>query len=401
MGLEDIWEGATDEARRRWYAARNQAVADAQNAYERGRQIYANAIRTGQDVVARTPHEVRALGSAANAGVRSFSNAATFGVADKLEAATSALFGAGGPGDFGQRYDNELAQQYALNQQGLHDHPIASKTGEVAGAIGGILAADSPLVAGAAARLIPGGAKAFKAIQGAKRVGFIPEGLGTMAAVTGGTVGGAVQLGTDVVQGKPTSLQDFLSAAGGGALGTERAMRWGPVLGAAVGGGATEALRGDPDGILSAATTSAYGGRALGTLGEQISSGLPSSLKGYLGEGLTFAKSWARGEPIPFESTDSAAVAQNFPKNRKAGPQQAIPLSKSYTQADWLTDWGRALEAKFGVSAGLTPAQTRAVSELGQFYLPDHWLPSDIGDLSGGWLGSTAGQSPPDDSQPQ
>jgi hypothetical protein len=81
----------------------------------------------------------------------------------------------------------------------------------------------------------------------------------------------------------------------------------------------------------------------------------------------------------------------------QAGPQQKIPLLKSYTQADWLTDWGRALEAKFGVSASLTPAQRRAVPELGDLYLPDHWHPGDIGDLSGGWLGSTVGQSPPDD----
>jgi hypothetical protein len=124
-------------------------------------------------------------------------------------------------------------------------------------------------------------------------------------------------------------------------------------------------------------------------------------MKGPLGEGLSFVKSWARGEPIPPLEGPSARVAQNLPKaSGNAGPQQEVGLARGLTRADWLTYWGRAIEAKFGVSAGLTSAQRRAVPELGQVYLPDHWHPGDIGNFSGGWLGSTPGQLVPDDGTP-
>ena len=73
MGQEGFWDGLesdAEEVKKRWYAARNQVAADAGNAYQRGRQIFADEIRTGQNVLARTPQEVRALGAAANTGLR-------------------------------------------------------------------------------------------------------------------------------------------------------------------------------------------------------------------------------------------------------------------------------------------------------------------------------------------
>jgi len=89
----------------------------------------------------------------------------------------------------------------------------------------------------------------------------------------------------------------------------------------------------------------------------------------------------------------SAAVAQNFPRSKgMAGAQQRIGLSKSYTVADFATNWGRALEAKFGNSAVLSRAQRLASRELGPFFRPDQWLPRDIGNFSGGWLGPVAAQ---------
>jgi len=49
----------------------------------------------------------------------------------------------------------------------------------------------------------------------------------------------------------------------------------------------------------------------------------------------------------------------------------------------------------------LTPNQQLAVPALGDLYLPDHWLPRDVGDFSGGWLGSALGPAAfADESQP-
>jgi hypothetical protein len=403
---QGFWDGLESEAegvKKRWYTARNQAVADAEDAYQRGREIFANGIKTGQNVIARTPQEVRALGAAVNAGVRAAGNVVSLGAADNLEAGTEALFGLGGSGGFRQRYDHQLALQHQADAEAARDFPGIYKWSGRAGAVGGILAADAVPVAFGLARLVPGGADTLEAIQGAKRVGFIPEGLGTMGAVGGGTVGGATQLASDVFQGRQTSPQDLFGAVGGGALGGWSAMYGGPVLGAALGGGATSLLQGgDLDSAAQDAEASAYGGRLLGTLGEQISSALPKNMKGALGEGLSFAKSWARGEPIPFKARLSDGVSQNLPNARaaRAGGQQRVFLAdgKRYTRADWLTDWGRAIEAKFGLSASLTPNQTLAADQFGQLYQPDHWLPSDVGDFSAGWLGSTVGQdSSPDD----
>src|SRR5438876_9655414 len=69
--LENFLGSAIEDERKHWHKTRARAVADAEAAYERGRQVYADAIRTGRKVVARTPQEVRALGGSVNAGVRS------------------------------------------------------------------------------------------------------------------------------------------------------------------------------------------------------------------------------------------------------------------------------------------------------------------------------------------
>jgi hypothetical protein len=410
QGARGFLESAAEDAKKRWHEARAQAVAAAEDDYQRGVQAYKDAIRTGQNVVARTPQEVRVLGAtvkaaarsaagAANAGVRSAGNAITLGGADNAEAATEALFGLGGAGNFRQRYRNQLDKQHAADRQAALEHPFATQAGEVLGTLGGIAAADAPAAAGIAARMFPQGTRALNAIQRVTRIGFIPEGLGTMSAVGGATVGGAMQVASDAAHDRQTSLQDLLGAAGGGALGGLGAVRRGPVLGAAGGGAATSLLQGyDADDAMQAGTASAYGGRILGTIGEQISNALPSSLKGALGEQLSFAKSLARGERIPRWPESSEQISRNLPTaDGYAGPQEDVGLSKGYTRADFLTDWGRAIEAKFGVSAGLTRAQKRAVPELGELYLPDHWHPGDIGDFSGGWFGSPSGQRASDD----
>ena len=91
--LEDFLRSAEEGGSDLWHKVRAQAAAGSQDAYQRGRQVYDEAVRTGRDVVARTPSEVARLGRAANASVRGFGNAASLGAADPLEAGTEALVG--------------------------------------------------------------------------------------------------------------------------------------------------------------------------------------------------------------------------------------------------------------------------------------------------------------------
>ncbi|HEX5263775.1 MAG TPA: hypothetical protein VFW13_09620, partial [Phenylobacterium sp.] len=130
QGLWDSLAAAAEDEKKRWYQARDEAVANAQKLYEQGRQAYADAITTGQNVIARTPQEVRALGgaiktgaAAANAGMRAAGNAISLGYADNLEAGTEALLGMGGSGDLGQRYQKQLALQHQADAAAAQDFP--------------------------------------------------------------------------------------------------------------------------------------------------------------------------------------------------------------------------------------------------------------------------------------
>jgi len=131
-------------------------------------------------------------------------------------------------------------------------------------------------------------------------------------------------------------------------------------------------------------------------MGEQVSNALPNSMKGKLGEGLSFAKSWARGETIPPWETSSDAVELNIPTSAgMAGPQQKVSLPNGRSaRPDFLTDWGRALEAKFGNYAKLTRNQKLLIPLLGENFQVDQWLPRDIGDFSGGWFGASFKPAP-------
>src|SRR5690242_8449454 len=104
--LEDFLRTAEEGGSDLWHKLRAQAVAGTRDAYQRGRQVYDEAVRTGQDAVARTPTEVARLGRAGNAAVRGIANSASLGLADPLEAGTEALAGMGGSGNFQQRYQN-------------------------------------------------------------------------------------------------------------------------------------------------------------------------------------------------------------------------------------------------------------------------------------------------------
>lgn len=176
-------------------------------------------------------------------------------------------------------------------------------------------------------------------------------------------------------------------------------------MGAAMGGGLNTGLqevdegRLSADDVLNSGLASAYAGRGLAAAGQAASNALPRNVKGELGEAMSFAKAWARGEPIPLKKVQSAAMAENIPgSNGQAGPQVPIKLSNDeITRADFGTLWGRAIEAKNGLSASLRRAQRFAPADLSPYYLPDHWSPANFGDLSGGAFGAAFGFRYPDD----
>ena len=394
--FEDFLRSAEEGSSDLWHKVRAQAVAGTRDAYQRGRQVYDDAVRTGQDVVARTPTEVARLGRAANAAARGFANSASLGAADPLEAGTEALAGMGGAGDFQQRYQNQLALQQQADADARREFPDLYKWSGRAGAVGGMLAAGEVRVPGFIAKAVPSVGRAVRAVNSTRRIGFVPGGLATMGAAGGATAGVAGQVINDTSRGQVSSPMDVVDAAAGGALSGYEAARGRPVFGAAVGSGVTTGLQDanqgvwSADDILKSAQAGAYAGQAFNALGRFGSNALPSQAKKVLGEGLTFAKSWARSEPIPLQETYSPRVAGNLPtaEDGLAGPQRDIRLSKRYTKADWISMPGNAYEAKFGWAARPTAAQRRAAVDLAGRYFYDHWLPSDAGGLAAGWFAS-------------
>ena len=399
--LEDLLRTAEEGGSELWHKLRAQAVAGANQAYQRGRQAYADAVRTGQDVVAKTPSQMARLGRTANAAVRAAANSASLGAADRLEAGTEALLGMGGAGNLRQRYNRQLVLQHQADADAQREFPNLYKWSGRAGAVGGILALDEPVAAAGLARAIPGGAKVYDAIQSFRPIGFIPQGYGRMAGAIGGAVNTAAQVANDAAHSRRTSMTDAADAFVSGAVGTAAAVRGHPALGGAIGSGLTTGLQQEDrggasaDDVLNSGLQGAYWGRGLSTVGEQVSNALPKAMKQGLGEGLTFMKSWARGEPIPpWQIEHVPAISENLPGARRAmaGPQVEITLSNGRkTVADWATLWGRALEAKYGLSAELRRAQRLAPSDLYPHYLPDHWSPGNIGDIAGGAFGSIGG----------
>src|SRR5262249_24297254 len=96
----------------------------------------------------------------------------------------------------------------------------------------------------------------------------------------------------------------------------------------------------------------------------------------------------------PWQVRDVPAVAENLPgaANAAAGPQVPNTLSDGrVTRVDWNTLWGRALEAKLGLSAELRRAQRCAPTDVYPQYVPDHVSPGNVGDMAGGAFGSASG----------
>jgi hypothetical protein len=244
------------------------------------------------------------------------------------------------------------------------------------------------------------------AARAANELPFIRAGYAAMGVPLGGAIGGLNQVVADRLHGRWSSPADVLSAIGGGAVAGWQATHGRPVLGAAAGSAATTGAQDVAHGkelsvtnILTNAEGAAYLGGALNNLGVKLSNELPFQLKGKLGEGLSHVKSWARGEPIPLKPRPLPNGVRPPPglANKEgianAGGQRTIRLgNKRSTRADWVTDLGRVIEAKFGETARLSPSQKLALEKLKDIYLVDHWKPQHVGELLAGWFGAPTGK---------
>lgn len=164
-----------------WFQERARQVAVARDELEHaGARAYELASRTGRDVLARTPDEVRQLGQAVvqaatekrttprpvsqpakaktrsvlstareaalqvDTVMRSAANTITLGGADRLAAGIDAALASGKGGNFEDRYKQELAEHDARNRYDAEHRPLAQGIGNVLG--GGLaIAAIGPL----------------------------------------------------------------------------------------------------------------------------------------------------------------------------------------------------------------------------------------------------------------
>jgi hypothetical protein len=332
--LQDRLRAELDE-KKRWYDARVAHLAHKAHELEAiGRKVYGDGIRTGRDVIARTPQELQAVARAViksqqraaapaaknpptvrarpapqrnptkaspprpdliregQAAVSGAVDELTFGLADRGLAAVEALRDGGADG-FVDRYAHEMAAKKAEDDYDAAYHGMARNGGRLAGFVGSVAATGGFGLGGAAlkgaaagARLLGAAdkaagitkvaARAAKAANSSRRIAQLSrEGLTTMAVGGGAASGAAGQVISDLASGKPGSAGDYAGAVLGGIAGG-LALRAGvrdPRLVGALEGAATTGLQGLANGRDFSAmdiAASARGGAIGGSVGDLI-----------------------------------------------------------------------------------------------------------------------------------
>jgi hypothetical protein len=430
-------------ATERWIARREATLRRGASELEAlGRQAYADTIRKGERVMARTPAEIRALGLAAvqgrlpqaiaegvirkaapkvaavastvgglartavsptsspyqrdqarkqlaeqgRAALSGFADEITFGAADRVLSAGDALI-EGSPRDFAGRYSENMATKKAEDAYDQEHYGLARGAGRIAGAGTGIAVLGAPAVARGAVSLIPRGAQFAKALS-TSRHALDPRGLTTMATVGGAGAGVASQAAADVVAGRPSSLTDYAGAAAGGAVNGLATLRLGPVAGGAIGGAATTTAQGQLSGRAVSADDVINSGRASGALGGLFGLGgaywasqLPVAAKGVLGEGLSAVKTMARGDGIPFGFRKRLNLDQGGHTFTDLRFAPRLPGKKI-----------GVVEAKMGPEAKASSRQIQASNQPDIEYVWDGWRFTDVGKAAGAAFSSGGAQ---------
>lgn len=176
-----------------------------------------------------------------------------------------------------------------------------------------------------------------------------------------------VQAFSDAVTNRRSSLGDNLGAVTGG------------MAGGSVTSAAQDLFNGRPISVERAGESAILGnlfGGLGGAYGRAESSALSSRAKGRLGEGLGDIRSTINGQ------------------RRVWGPKfrDRIEGTEKYWYPDAVSDNLR-FEDKFGLNADLTPNQELARSALGADFQLYHFMPADIGNLTGAPASAAAPQT--------
>lgn len=179
-----------------------------------------------------------------------------------------------------------------------------------------------------------------------------------------------------------STLGDYAGAALGGLAGAATfPLGLGPARAGAVDSAVTSAaqdvLNGRPISAQQAAESALSGnllGGAAGIAGRSWSNGLSKTDKGLLGETLGDIRGMVNGEQRVSSPKQRASVnGLNAPIANQKG---------AYWYPD-AVDGSTAYEDKFGVGADLSPNQKLAQKNMGQNFRLNHFLPADIGRMTG------------------
>jgi len=308
------------------------------------------------------------------AGARGAQDAFTFGLGDRLYAGAQALDDAAHGADLSNAYGSRMAVERARDQYDARHYGTARTVGQVVGA-GAQIAALGPLEG-----VVAGGARIAQATPLIAREFAVLGGVGGASGVGG-------QIVSDIARRRVGSVGDYVGAGVGGAVGGLASgggrfgvLRWrGGRAGyaGALGGAATSVaqdlanLRAPSfDRAREAASVGGAFGVAGGLAGRAWSNGLPNAAKGKLGEDFSRLRTWARGD----KSTRG-------PKSREYLQEGGwtVPDQRSY-RGTMLRD---IVESKFGRSARLSKRQLQASEQPLPNYRVDHTLPRDVGVVVG------------------
>ncbi|MCW5760651.1 MAG: hypothetical protein KIS90_12860, partial [Phenylobacterium sp.] len=397
----------------------------------RGRQVYAAAIRSGQQVIARTPADVRRLGLAAvtgqlpvvlaetaarkaapkaqaavretekfvravaspdayqreqalkkareqaRAATSGFVDEASFHLADRALSAGGAL-AEGGLAGFGDRYSQNMDVKRAEDAYDQEHYGLARNAGRIAGVGTGIAVLGAPATLRGAVALTPRGAELVQALT-KSRYALDPRGLTTMAATGGAGAGLVSQAVSDAMSGRVSPASGYGGAALGGAIDGVGTLRLGPVIGGGLGGVATtvaqDRFAGRPtsvdDAIDNAQASAILGG--LGGAGAAYgTSRLSIRDKGNLGELASQMKTMARGDGVPYRQ------GRRF----KLGGRRYTVTDLQFDTNQPGKSYGIG-ESKVGPTAKLSPRQIEAQARPDVDYVVDGWRYSDFGKMGG------------------
>lgn len=328
-----------------------------------------------------TPEEQAEIDRQLQALGRGLLDSASLGLADPGVAATKAAVDAAFGADFWGSYHAARTQQRALDQYEQTHYPAYRNVGEAAGAIAPLLLSDGLTLAPTAGRI------GFTAPRAADAVGLAmkrirPYGYAGAAGALASVAGqGVLDAAKDDVSSPETYASDALGGAVGGMATLKRSVAAGAAAGAAVAGGAYSALTGQPF-DYAAAAKDANGANLVGLggyfAGRTLSNGLHFQTKGKLGDWMAGTTSEILGEKVrPLEE------GRQRHHGVKVSGGQTIP--DHMISEDPRFEKDSPLEAKFGWDAKLSKRQTEANNELPN-YVVRHFLPPDVGRITGGLL---------------